>query len=41
MVEKIAWVTDTAALLDDEFIKKNHIYEIPIVVIFEEGPYRE
>ncbi|MFJ8237086.1 DegV family protein [Ureibacillus sp. NPDC094379] len=41
MTEKIAWVTDTAALLDEEFIKKNHIYEVPIVVIFEEGPYRE
>lgn len=41
MIEKIAWVTDTTALLDEEFILKNHIHVIPMVVIFEEIPYRE
>lgn len=41
MKEKIAWVTDTSAMLDEEFIVKNNIYVVPIVVILDEGPLRE
>lgn len=41
MNEKIAWVTDTTALLDDEFIQQYHIHVLPMVVIFEDVPYRE
>ena len=39
--DKIAWVTDTSAMLTEEFIKKNNIFVLPIVVIFEDGPLRE
>lgn len=41
MKEKIAWVTDTSAMLDDEFIEKYNMNVLPIVVIFEDGPLRE
>lgn len=41
MTEKIAWVTDTSAYLDDAFIEKLNIHVLPINVIFEDGPFRE
>lgn len=41
MTRKIAWVTDTAALLDDAFIEKHQIYVLPVNIIFEEGALRE
>ncbi|CAM5213056.1 DegV family protein with EDD domain OS=Ureibacillus acetophenoni OX=614649 GN=SAMN05877842_10259 PE=4 SV=1 [Ureibacillus acetophenoni] len=41
MKEKIAWVTDTSAMLDEEFIDQHNIFVLPIVVIFEDRAYRE
>lgn len=41
MENKIAWVTDTAALLDEKFIKDNHIHVLPLNIVFEEGALRE
>jgi DegV family protein with EDD domain len=38
---KIAWITDTAALLSRKFIKENNIHVLPLNVIFEEGALRE
>lgn len=41
MTRKIAWVTDTAALLTDEFIKKHNINVLALNIVFEEGALRE
>lgn len=41
MIEKIAWVTDTSAYLNDSFIEKLNIHVLSINVLFEEGSYRE
>lgn len=41
MNEKIAWVTDTSALLDEAFIKKFNIHVIPASIIIDEISYRE
>ena len=41
MIEKIAWVTDTSAYLDDAFVKKLNIHVCSINVIFEDGSFRE
>ncbi|MEK4230193.1 DegV family protein [Solibacillus sp. FSL H8-0538] len=41
MQEKIAWVTDTSAFLDDAFVEKLNIHVLPVNVIFEDGAYRE
>ncbi|WP_332646751.1 DegV family protein [Lysinibacillus sp. 54212] len=38
---KIAWVTDTAALLSKEFIEHHNIHVLPLNVVFEEGALRE
>ncbi|WP_432352509.1 DegV family protein [Sporosarcina sp. A2] len=40
-MKKIAWITDTAAQLDDAFIKKNNVHILPLGVVFPEGSYRE
>ena len=39
--KKIAWITDTAALLDEEFIAKHQIHVLPLNIVFEEKAYRE
>ena len=39
--EKIAWITDTSALIGDDFIEKYQIHVLPINIIFPEGAYRE
>ncbi len=39
--KKIAWITDTAALLDEEFITKHQIHVLPLNIVFEEKAYRE
>ena len=41
MTKKIAWVTDTAALLSPEFIKKHNIHVLTLNIVFEEGALRE
>ncbi|MEG0384197.1 MAG: DegV family protein [Solibacillus sp.] len=41
MGKKIAWVTDTAALLTEEFIKKYNIHVLALNVVFEEKAFRE
>lgn len=41
MENKIAWVTDTAALLDEKFIQDNQIHVLPLNIVFEEGALRE
>ncbi|MFJ3387464.1 DegV family protein [Lysinibacillus sp. NPDC086135] len=41
MGKKIAWVTDTAALLDEKFIQDNQIHVLPLNIVFEEGALRE
>lgn len=41
MTKKIAWITDTAAQLDESFIEKHNVHTLPLSVIFEEGTFRE
>jgi len=40
-VKKIAWITDTAAQLDEAFIQKHNVHVLPLSVVFDEGSYRE
>jgi len=40
-MKKIAWITDTAAQLDDAFIKKHDVHVLPLVLVFSDGSYRE
>lgn len=40
-MKKIAWITDTAAQLDDHFIQKHDVYVLPLGVVFSDGEYRE
>lgn len=41
MTKKIAWVTDTAALLNETFIEKYKIHVLPLNIVFSEGAFRE
>lgn len=41
MTKKIAWVTDTAALLNETFIKKYNVHVLPLNIVFSEGAFRE
>lgn len=41
MGKKIAWVTDTAAFLSQDFIDKHNIHVLALNIVFEEGPLRE
>src|SRR3954466_4725632 len=41
MDKKVAWITDTAALLDPTFIEKNNIYVLPLNIVFEDGAFKE
>ncbi|MHA6261077.1 DegV family protein [Sporosarcina sp. CAU 1771] len=41
MSKKIAWITDTAAQLDDAFIKLNNVHILPLSVVFPDGSYKE
>ncbi|WP_431029819.1 DegV family protein [Lysinibacillus sp. LZ02] len=38
---KIAWVTDTGALLTPAFIAQHNVHVLPLNIVFEEGAYRE
>lgn len=40
-MKKIAWITDTAAQLDDAFIQQHNVHVLPLSVVFDEGSYRE
>ncbi|MBU9674087.1 DegV family protein [Planococcus sp. CP5-4] len=40
-MKKIAWITDTAAQLDDAFIQRHNVYVLPLSVVFDDGSYRE
>lgn len=41
MSKKIAWITDTAPLLDKAFIKKHDVHILPLNIVFEEGAFKE
>lgn len=41
MTKKIAWITDTASLLDKAFIKKHDVHILPLNIVFEEGTFKE
>ena len=41
MGKKIAWITDSAAFLSEDFIKENDIHVLPLEMVFEEGVFRE
>jgi DegV family protein with EDD domain len=38
---EIAWVTDSTATLPEEFIKNNHVYVVPLSILFGEESYLE
>ncbi|WP_210364752.1 DegV family protein [Bacillus sp. REN3] len=38
---EIAWITDSTASLDEEFIKNNHIYVVPLSIIFGDETFLE
>ncbi|MET0961156.1 MAG: DegV family protein [Psychrobacillus psychrotolerans] len=41
MKKKVAWITDTDALLDSTFIEKHNIYVLPLNIVFEDGTFKE
>ena len=41
MTKKIAWVTDTAAMLDESFIKEHNVHVLPLNIVFAEGVFKE
>ncbi|WP_372869008.1 DegV family protein [Planomicrobium okeanokoites] len=40
-MKKIAWITDTAAQLDEAFIQEYNVHVLPLSVVFADGTYRE
>lgn len=40
-MKKIAWVTDSTSTLDPVFAERNHIYIVPLRIVFGEECYRE
>ncbi|WP_440112821.1 DegV family protein [Paenibacillus sp. QZ-Y1] len=40
-MKKIAWVTDSTSTLDPDFAKQNHVYIVPLRIVFGEECYRE
>ena len=40
-MKKIAWITDTAALLTPQFIEQHNVHVLPLNIVFEDGAYRE
>ena len=41
MTKKIAWITDTAAQLDESFIQKHNVHILPLGVVFADGVFKE
>ena len=40
-MKKIAWITDTAAQLDDAFIQRHNVHILPLGVVFSDELFRE
>lgn len=40
-MEKIAIITDSAPLLNPEYIKKHHIFVLPLLIVFEDASFKE
>ncbi|MGO4532997.1 DegV family protein [Paenibacillus sp. 2TAF8] len=40
-MKKIAWVTDSTSTIDSAFAEQNHIYIVPLRIVFGEECYRE
>ena len=40
MATKIAWITDTAAQLDESFIQKYNVHILPLSVVFADGVFQ-
>jgi len=40
-MRKIAWVTDSTSTLDPLFAEQNHVYIVPLRIVFGEECYRE
>ena len=40
-MKKIAWITDSAALLTDKFIEKHGVHVLPLNLVFEDATYRD
>jgi len=41
MATKIAWITDTAAQLDENFIRKHNVHILPLSIVFADGVFKE
>ncbi|ATF11999.1 DegV family protein [Brevibacillus sp. HB1.1] len=41
MKKKIAWVTDSTALIPDHIMEEHDIYVVPLEIIFEDGTYED
>lgn len=41
MATKIAWITDTAAQLDESFIRKHNVHILPLSIVFADGVFKE
>ncbi|WP_203246493.1 DegV family protein [Sporosarcina beigongshangi] len=41
MTKKVAWITDTAAQLEESFIQKHNVHILPLSVVFDEGAFKE
>lgn len=41
MTMKIAWITDTAAQLDETFIRNHNVHILPLSVVFADGVFKE
>ncbi|MBE1556551.1 DegV family protein [Sporosarcina limicola] len=41
MTTKTAWITDTAAQLDEAFIQKYNVHILPLSVVFADGVFKE
>lgn len=39
--QEIAWITDSTATLPEKFIKENHVYVVPLSIIFGDESYLE
>ena len=41
MATKIAWITDTAAQLDESFIRKHNVHILPLSIVFADVVFKE
>ena len=40
-MKRIAWVTDSTSTIDSAFAEQNHIYIVPLRILFGDECYRE